>query len=480
MMNRNRFIPTAVHFILFYQRIHLGLHALVDTAIAYSISIGIMQESRDDVYSHLIARRAVARAALHLGSDAMSAEALDALAAVLQSYLERVGKTVAITVEASGRNSAHCNVLDAVRAVELCTSPAVQRVHRDTKTNMQGEQQDAAVTVTSALEAKEELSWKGLASFCFGPQWHLSSSAVSAMQAAQQQAEQQDDLAPPLEATGAGGKVGPSTIAADGTGDPVMDPVARFAGWVAPYPDELSAFPVSVGRISNPHTLMSAPSLHAPPVASAKTNPGALLTAQELENIPDAFFGWGDSVVGEASSTETVAAGAKRKEVTPDKEAEPPRKKARRGSGVVVDESEADFPSYVPSFYPPFPRSSDSLGRTVLDLNGASATSALSQSTQTASGGPSPRTGGTILAADPSLNVRSALVQLGEHRTGQYWGSGWDAVADTKKTSEFAVPSGRSTEATDGVQRQIVPINRASGHPVSRILEGSMDAATMQ
>jgi hypothetical protein len=49
-----------------------------------------MQANEDDVYSHEVARRSVARAALHLGLDSMSEEALDVLGDVLLTYLQRV------------------------------------------------------------------------------------------------------------------------------------------------------------------------------------------------------------------------------------------------------------------------------------------------------------------------------------------------------------------------------------------------------
>jgi hypothetical protein len=49
----------------------------------------------------------------------MSEEALDALAGVWIAYLDRIGHTLAIGVESSNRSSAHCNIVDCLRAVEL-------------------------------------------------------------------------------------------------------------------------------------------------------------------------------------------------------------------------------------------------------------------------------------------------------------------------------------------------------------------------
>lgn len=52
-----------------------------------------MQEARDDVFCFRVARRAVARAALHLGVKDMSVEALDSVSEILISFLQRFGKS---------------------------------------------------------------------------------------------------------------------------------------------------------------------------------------------------------------------------------------------------------------------------------------------------------------------------------------------------------------------------------------------------
>jgi hypothetical protein len=443
----------------------------------------------------------------------MTAESLDALAACLIAYLERVGKTLAISTEASGRSSAHCHVLDSIRAVELCTCAAVQRVHRDGADAEQGKLSSSGNgAISSSGDPQEELSWKGLAAFCFGPQWHMSSgiptlaasAAAESIEGAQQQQDQQDqsgqseEAERPLEASAsaAGGKVGPSatpmsmsmSIAA---GETTVQDIGRSSGWSAPYPDEIPAFPVSSSsRIANPHPL-HAPYLHGRPEATAvdviESGKVQEKTGDDLEEIPDAFFGWGDLGAKEKPSrtaSETpAAAGSKRKEITPDKESEPPRKKSKRSgndSGDIPAEQNPTAP-YVPSFYPAFPRPSDSLARTVLDAEAPPLVSASKATAASAAPKTKAASSSQTDSEDPSLKVRSALVQLGQHTGSTYWGSGWDAPANEKKrASELAVPVGRNAEAGGPAPQHIVPLVRASGHPVSRILEGSMDAATMQ
>jgi len=83
----------------------------------------------------------------------------------------------------------------------------------------------------------------------------------------------------------------------------------------------------------------------------------------------------------------------------------------------------------------------------------------------------------TSSGTDDSQVVRSSLVQLGQY----YWGSGWDASTSATSRSKLAVPMGRTAnENPAAVGDPIVPMSRASGSRVSRILEGSMDAIAMQ
>jgi hypothetical protein len=68
----------------------LAIDPYLQCTLLYYISIITMQANEDNVYSHQVARRSVARAALHLGLDSMSEEALDVLGDVLLTYLQRV------------------------------------------------------------------------------------------------------------------------------------------------------------------------------------------------------------------------------------------------------------------------------------------------------------------------------------------------------------------------------------------------------
>jgi hypothetical protein len=253
--------------------------------------------STDDAYCHMIARRSVVRAALYLGIESMSQEALDTVAGVLLEYLSRIGSTLAASVEASGRSSAHCNVMDALRVVELLTPPGnpVMAPVPSNALNATGDDGILGVTHGSVNDNMYNLnshpesftSWKDLAVFCFGPDWI---DRGTEMRRQQQENRSEDSDGKPFgtlvngfnmngsnekSTTGrsTGGKKlnlplsggGGVTLSIDGVGvvRPGSDvdgdmPLPIVAGWNAPYPDELPNFPVCANdrNVANPHTLL--------------------------------------------------------------------------------------------------------------------------------------------------------------------------------------------------------------------------------
>jgi hypothetical protein len=137
------------------------------------------------------------------------------------------------------------------------------------------------------------------------------------------------------------------------------------------------------------------------------------------------------------------------------------------------------LPSFVPSFFPPFPTHQDS--RLVVVAEQPQHASLLSSSTMTTSAN------SRATAADSTNQrpVRSALVKASQTTsTTVHWGSSWADVDETGTNDALVVPLGRplpagsgsaSTETNTAATASIVPLNRASGSRVSRILEGSMD-----
>ncbi|KAL7569930.1 hypothetical protein ACA910_008591 [Epithemia clementina (nom. ined.)] len=548
-----------------------------------------MDEARDEVYCHLTARRSVATAALRLGLERMSEEALDALAGVLLSYLDRLGQTLAMGVEASGRSSAHCNILDCLRAVEQCTVPAVQRVHMDAllhDNDVNSSNNPAAIVTNNGnnnnngsdgntldsriggsgsafrMDPTEIMSWKGLAAFCFGPDWAkpiVSSDETTTTNGATMVENGNNGAAAAMAAASreqnlGGGKVGPT---GDGGGpDPMMMAMSNMMsgqGWHAPFPDEIPAFPVTwqnqTANPAHPSLIRTAESLHIhetfPP--PQKQEQQASLDAEEVDsaqNIPDKFFQrWGET--GYIASTftkqpnSTTGGGTKRKredESSQQQEnnkqesetknsgdgAAPAVKKAKgddSGKAATThedqdeeeEEEEEDerHPIFIPRHFPPFPRPTDLVGPMVADDDDEEAGGGIMPTTE------QPKEGGEDDAAkkqslsvasyggttseilddteyEPTLKVRSALVRM-----GRPWGAIGD-MDDTTTTAtddfsisakKFHVPPGSSSTAsaagandpaaqqqTPQLKAQIVPLGRASGSRVSRILEGSMDS----
>lgn len=415
-------------------------------------------EVRDPIYCFEIARRSVGRAALHLGIEGMTEEALDVMADVLLEYLGKLGHTLSHLVEASGRTSAHVNLLDAFQACQVVASSAVQRLHLVAPGSEDLFGKTTAQAMSSTID--QPTSWKGLASFCFGPKW--------------QQEEKQPAMDQP-----AGGKRGPSYSSTATTSQ-------TEGGWEAPYLDEVPPFPQAGDTCANPHPMSPHVGLSLHNNVDSDDDVQTILDEEEQQNktIPDAAFtnSWGslkllkgkrksdgmdideekmsDAATSEPPSKKVKLEADKKEQDDDDKEEEGKKEEEE----AVVEPS-----TIVPSFYPPAPTTKLTVavqGRTVVDGVTGAATS-----NPAAAAIPPAVDSKTLHSSEIAHGVRSSLVQL-----GQYWGSGWDA--DSKdKTSKLSVPLGR----TEGENlTAVVPVGRASGSRVSRILEGSMDAAAMQ
>ena len=410
-------------------------------------------EARDSVYSFEIARRSVGRAALHLGIESMTEEALDTMANILLEYLNRLGKSLSHLVEASGRTSAHVNVLDAFQAAQLVASPAIQRLHLVDPSEGEGD------VFGKKTQLQVENNWQGLAAFCFGPKWH-------------------EERQPEQSKGPAGGKVGPSITDSS---------TKNEGGWDAPFLDEVSNFPQASQACANPHSLPPrvALSLHVDLDSDGDDEASLTKEGEKNQAIPDSAFTktWGsvsenghkkrsaddmdlDEDTLKANSNSSQAdPPAKRVKIADNGRKEAPKTDGEHRSTPVAVSSQR--PSYVPSFYPPPPTatSSTSNHRTVVETS----TSPVPAAAPSAS-----INNRDVQSSDVVRGVRSSLVEM-----GQYWGSGWDAPEskDKSQASKLAVPLGR---VEGDKSTQIVPLSRASGSRVSKILEGSMDASTIQ
>jgi len=378
----------------------------------------------EDLYCHEISRRSVARASLHLGIDSMSQDLLDVLSDVLQHYVAKIGKTMAFLVESSGRPSSHSNVLDAIQAIQMTTAPAAYQMNESSS----GDGDTNGSKTINSMRDQRSAPWRDLAVFCFGSEWEGNVEIIRP----------------------GGGKVGPSAV-------------TNEAGWRAPFLEEVPTFPKTKSDgVANPHNMKAhiALSLHADMNFLEETD-----TEKKLIDIPDKVFTeWGTSQILKASITKggensTNAASRhnnhKDDEEVDQHEDEPARKKQR------LEEQDADQrnhrPSYVPDFMPRLPETLHA-GRSIVDLpiNAADTSDAANSNTS------------MISTEEGTLGVRSSLVDLESNKPHSYWGSGWDVAPK--------VPVGR-IELDEKTNATVVPLGRASNSRVSRILEGSMDAA---
>jgi hypothetical protein len=425
--------------------------------------------SSEQVFSHELARRSVARAALHLGIDGLSEEALNVLADVLLEYLSRVGASLSKLVESSGRTSQHVNVLDALHAIQMTSAPTTQQLslsqaiaadatteEEEGQGETQEQQQQQEVATPQAPPVPFSNNWQDLAVFLFGPNWNQKVPSGGAM-----------------------GKIGPSATASG-------------SGWEAPYLEEVPHYPLASPACANPHPLgpHEGWSLHNDDEDSDQQQlEAAKAVQQELANMPDAaFLEWGqlrgaDTVATETKSAAgaTMAVDTKRKR---EDDEEPSLKRARLDADAVIKSKETKIeataalaprrPAYLASFMPDFP----SVGtKRVLTVGGAKAATTTATTSAAATKPSSATTADTITssttmtpaAAAGTTSVRDSLVQM----HGFYWGSGWD----NDKAAPRVLPGRAATEAPADKMptATVVPLGRASGSRVSRILEGSMD-----
>jgi Bromodomain associated len=488
----------------------------------------------DMIYCHGTARRAVARAALHLGIECMTAESIDVLAACLLDYLERIGAMMANNAEAAGRSSAHCNIYDAINAIELCTSAAAATTKSTNSMNGTAnlDATDAAdIGHSSRMDSFNKInlsngsSWKDLASFCFGPNWNTyPSSSIGVLHDFNHQMNGGSRNA-------TGGKAGPSAmLLMNGTSPLISGGLANPAivgqqtsetGWNAPYPDEIEQFPVvsNKGQVANPHPLPD-PRLHRRDINILDSSANLTVADDQeaekahdyLNTIPDSVFqnksGWGELV---ESNQSNASIGDKRslEAMEGDDSKPPPTKKVKlvESSSTTHEQSHPLVEALLlPTFYPPIPKPQNDDNRNVVTDGTDSKKSLLPSKTTTTR--PAPKVDEVSNNEwdhnNPTrLLVRSALVgrNLGSSSSinvssvsSSFWGSSWSTTAN--RSIDLVVPAGRpatvtgvGTSTTDGslpgatsatastalTAPSIVPISRASGSRVSRILEGSMD-----
>jgi hypothetical protein len=452
----------------------------------------------DATYCEWVARRAVARAALHLGIEDMTEEALHVLSTCLLDYLGRVGALTAAHAEASGRSTSHCNVLDAIRAVELCTAPSAIHAGQVESSTTNGEEEEpvdetampaetavAAGTTTDSTttttngdngsanpnaRTKHPVnSWKSLAQFCFGVDWDqqpphggpnssLSSSANAAA------------------AMSGGGRGIGSKGAAVIDHDAVVATLRKKGGWSAPFPEEIPIFPIRKSSLTSSSSRLEEemPPLHSSPAAATTTTASSkddddgdakMASADDDDNDADdaedleTFIEqrelkmWGvlldAATATTAPATVATVATSTAKDQKVDPKDENVTNKKRSHAQITASDP------FMPQYYPPLPstKSTKKIAKVVTTTSDhhLAATAALSRSS----------------GQDEEDNDDDATAAATTTTTTT------DQTALLSVRAALVVRSGRPAKPPE--PKVVVPVSRHSSAPVSRILEGSMD-----
>lgn len=379
-------------------------------------------------------------------------------------------------------------------------------------------------TTTTTTRTHLSSDWQGLATFLFGPKW-LSTSTNNNDD--EEDGEGSGELRQSNQ--NAGGKVGPSVL------EPQNMKKKQIVGWDAPYLDEVQPFPIASEKCANPHSLSSHSSgrLTSSSTIPIDTTTEAAeeemdSTEAELDFIPDTIFATTDSWGGIQNNNKRKATSVLDDTHHPHKEdvtmtdvvqqdggpsssstLPPPRKKVKFDGPTATaatattattttvmetidltqkKEREIKAMLHIPSFYPvpPVFKSSSFAGGSETERTVIVDNTTLATNTTTTTTTPQHQTPSTSAAdeaqsiVDGSKLVRSSLVHMGNY----YWGSGWNTnttSSDVDGRNSLVVPLGRnSNEILGSPSDLVIPVGRASGSRVSRILEGSMDAAAMQ
>jgi hypothetical protein len=280
-------------------------------------------------------------------------------------------------------------------------------------------------------------------------------------------------------------------------------------GWNAPYLDDISDYPQASETCANPHNLPARTklSLHFRKIDidALEAEEEEEVAQEQLANMPDGVFAKSIAVANQIYGSETSFGTIKRKHdrdgaEKDDNDVAPPTKRVKLNDGKAAgtatvpgteeaaqakradDPTESQMPpdfSYVPTFYPPPPSTKEVVerGRTVVDLQYEQQKLLLQQQKDFYNPAAAAAASSSTVTPDRDLEdshvVRSSLVNMGQF----YWGSGWDS---NTTAAVAAVPMGRPPSAPTEPTYEIRPMDKPSGTRVTRILEGSMDAAAMQ
>jgi len=391
-------------------------------SITAAIPITQTEEEKDKQFSHEIAKRSVARAALHLGITSMSSEALDVMGDALITFLERLGGYIAESAECAGRSSSHCNVLDGLQAVECMSGNIIS-----TETSFGNKSSNSYAMGANGNNYDNQTAWEALAAFGYGPSWRQKHDAVTA----------------------------PNSTTNNNNDD------ENAHGWNAPYLDVIPNYPLRRdGDWKSTHykALEEEACATSHDKNDKKDKDETSQRAEKrlnnvLNSMPDVF--WGSEIPMKEDQDKK-----EKEEVST-----PPTKRVKLSIPNEIKHpstSTAERPAYLPSFLPSFPP----FYTYQHPSSQAKHPTQQQRYLQT----------GSSNTIDSSTNVRRSLVQL--------YQSSHDASTNqtgnnevTTENHSLVVPSGVDGDASKekGNGTAVTALTKASGSRIPRILEGSMD-----
>ncbi|KAL3762394.1 hypothetical protein ACHAW5_004711 [Stephanodiscus triporus] len=544
----------------------------------------------DASYCTEIARRSVARAALHLGMEGMEGEALDVMGSVLLGYMEMVGTTISTNVELSGRSSAHTNAYDALNAIANCTAPAAMQLGSAPSTFSSAGDQPTPPRDHGMLKEGQERGWEGLASFLFGPDWFsiplegeddargvsAKSSHASVENEGGESLQTSGKVLTPPPLKGPGGKTlmpnrpnfatnsnsaapkvgqGKQLSNMNGTeksvsfsldrqhmGGDAMDTAfssnnggpsndVSSSGWHAPYLDVVPPFPLvtSTENVANPHRLSGTKiplSMHklatemeaCRDIPSSTTlrrggsdDPDSKLARLRDEvadkamraalRIPDDVYStigtvWG-SIIKPYADSKMIPPAAAASKIKHDAAS------SKHHSSEPNASASVRMPPYVPNFLPPFPTdhfsnmAKDKLAKSIVTsavMGNVLSRMKIREKRKSSDIAPSEVIKKVVSERDA---VRRSVIGLGKSIGTTYWGSmqvNDDTVDDGKACVskegsnisnsgkvDVSVAPGEGGDSSSASKKsrfeKILPVGRASGSRLSKILEGSMNVS---
>ena len=191
------------------------------------------------------------------------------------------------------------------------------------------------------------------------------------------------------------------------------------------------------------------------------------------------------SATGDEKEADAATAAKVKFDISVSASKPPSKQVPNKAPTTASANSTSRKPSYVPKFMPPFPPSEENMEHDrQLSISASKVMGSVLSGVLGTRDKKKPKSM-DVDKTDADL-VRQSVIELGKSTT--YWGSGWQESETSKDapTYTLGVASGEGNASNEAVMKesgmaaqkpndQVVPLGRASGSRVSKMLEGSMN-----